>query len=81
MENKCPDKALRMSGMNLNLCILRMLEDTISLGAAYIDLVAPMNIASLRGMDTLSRQTMLKFFGLSSKTGVALKKTPGILYF
>ena len=79
MENKCPDKTLRMCGMNL--CILRMLEDTISLGAAHTDSAAPMNIASLRGMDTLSSQTMSKFFSLSSKTGVALKKKVGILYF
>ena len=27
MESKCPDEILRMRGINLNLCILRMLED------------------------------------------------------
>ena len=36
MENKCPDETSRMRGMNLNLCILRMLEDTFSLGAAQM---------------------------------------------
>ena len=34
MESKCPDETLCMRGMNLNLCILRMFEDTFSLGAA-----------------------------------------------
>ena len=28
MESKCSDETLRMRGMNLNMCILRMLEDT-----------------------------------------------------
>ena len=32
MESKCPDETLRMRGMNL--CILRMLEDTVSRDAA-----------------------------------------------
>ena len=32
--NGCPDESLRMRGMNLNLCILHMLEDTLSHGAA-----------------------------------------------
>ena len=36
MESKCPDETLRKRGMNMNLCILRMLEDTFSLGAARI---------------------------------------------
>ena len=30
-----PDEKLRMRGMDLNLCILRMFEDTFSLGTAY----------------------------------------------
>ena len=28
METKCSEETLRMRGMNLNQCILRMLEDT-----------------------------------------------------
>ena len=36
MEIKCPDETLRMRGMNLNMCILSMLEDTFSLDAAHI---------------------------------------------
>ena len=36
MESKCPDEALRMCVINLNLCLLRMLEDTFSLGAAHL---------------------------------------------
>ena len=36
MEHKCPDETLRMRGMNPNLCILRMLEDTFLLGAAHV---------------------------------------------
>ena len=36
MESKCPDEILRMRGMNLNLRVLRMLEDTFSLGEAHI---------------------------------------------
>ena len=35
MESKFPDETLRMRGMRLNLCILRMFKDT-SLGAAHI---------------------------------------------
>ena len=35
MENKCPDKTLCMCGMNLNLCILRMFEDTFSLDTIH----------------------------------------------
>ena len=31
MVSKYPDETLCMRGMNLNLCFLRMLEDTISL--------------------------------------------------
>ena len=34
MESICPDQTLR--GMNLNLCILRMLEEIYLLGAAHI---------------------------------------------
>ena len=34
-ESKCSDEILRMYGINLNLCILRMLEDTFLLGAAH----------------------------------------------
>ena len=30
MEQKCPDESLRMRRMNLNLRILRMVEDTFS---------------------------------------------------
>ena len=36
MENKFPDETLHMRGMNLNLCILRMFEDTFSLGAVQM---------------------------------------------
>ena len=37
MGSKCPDEALRMRGINLNLCILRMFEDIFFLfDAAYI---------------------------------------------
>ena len=32
MESKYPDETLRMRGMNLNLCISRMFEDTFSRG-------------------------------------------------
>ena len=35
MENKCPDETLHVREMNLNLWILRMLEETFSLGTAY----------------------------------------------
>ena len=34
MENKCPNKTAR-ARMNLNLCVLRMFEDTVSLGEAH----------------------------------------------
>ena len=33
MESKGMDDTLRMRLMDLNMCILRMLEDTFSLGA------------------------------------------------
>ena len=36
MESKCPDKTLRMRDMNLNLCMLRMREDTFSLEVAQV---------------------------------------------
>ena len=37
MDSKCPDETLLMCGMNLNLCILHMLEDTLLLlGTAHI---------------------------------------------
>ena len=36
MESKCQDETLRMQGMNLNLCILHMSEDTSPLGVARI---------------------------------------------
>ena len=36
MESDCLDKTLRMREMNRNMCILRMLEDTFSHGAANI---------------------------------------------
>ena len=36
MGNKCPDQTLRMRGVNLNLYILSMFEDTVLLGAARI---------------------------------------------
>ena len=36
VESKRPDDTLRMRGVNLNLFILRMLEDTYSLGAAHL---------------------------------------------
>ena len=35
MESKCPHETLRIPGMNLNMCILRMLDDTCSLGTAH----------------------------------------------
>ena len=34
MMSKCPDESLRMRGMDLFMCILRMLEDTFTLGVA-----------------------------------------------
>ena len=34
MESNCPDDFLRMRGINLNMCILRMFEDTFLLDAA-----------------------------------------------
>ena len=34
--DKCPDKTLAMREMNLNRCILRMIEDNFFLGAAHI---------------------------------------------
>ena len=34
--SKDPDDTLRMRIINLNLCMLRMLEDTFSLDAAHI---------------------------------------------
>ena len=40
MESKCPDETLCMHEMNLNMCILRMLEDTFSLGAAQIIIIS-----------------------------------------
>ena len=36
MESKCQDETLRMQGVNLNLCILHMSEDTSPLGVACI---------------------------------------------
>ena len=36
MERKCMDETLGLHGMNLNLCLLCMLEDIFSLGAAHI---------------------------------------------
>ena len=36
MDSKCPDTTLRMRRMYLNLCILRMLEDTFSFQAATL---------------------------------------------
>ena len=36
MENKCPDETLHMRRVNLSLCILRMLEDNFSFGAALL---------------------------------------------
>ena len=36
MESKYPVKSLRMRGMNLNRCILRMFEDTFLLGATQM---------------------------------------------
>ena len=36
MESKYPDEKLLMRAMNLFLCILRMLEDVFSIGAAYM---------------------------------------------
>ena len=33
---KCQDGTLGMRGMNLNLCILRMLEDTFLLGVTHM---------------------------------------------
>ena len=43
-----PDQTWRVRGMNLNLCILRTLEDTISLGAAkcWYSLEVPLKGAS-----------------------------------
>ena len=39
MEPNCMDENLRMRGMNLNHWIVRMLEETISLGMAYINML------------------------------------------
>ena len=36
MKSKYPDETLRMRWINLNLCILCMLEDTFSLGVSQI---------------------------------------------
>ena len=36
MEIKFSDDIVHMCGMNLNMCILRMLDDTFSLGAAHM---------------------------------------------
>ena len=36
MESKYPDETLHMYRMNLNLCILRMFEDTFSLDVAHV---------------------------------------------
>ena len=38
MECKGPDKTLRTRGMNLNLCIFHLFEDTVLLGTAHIDI-------------------------------------------
>ena len=38
-DDKCPEETLCMSEVNLNPCILRMFEDTFSLGAALIVLL------------------------------------------
>ena len=37
MESQCHDDTLRTRGTNSNLCILRMLEDTFSLGAVQLN--------------------------------------------
>ena len=37
MVSKCLDDTLHVHGLNLNLCILRMLENTFLLGAAQIE--------------------------------------------
>ena len=36
VESRCPDETLRVRGINLNQCILRMFEDTFSLCAAHM---------------------------------------------
>ena len=36
MESKCREESLRMRGMNLNPCILRMFEDTLSPRVVHI---------------------------------------------
>ena len=38
-ENKSPDENMRMRGLNLYLCILRMFGDTYSLGVANVILI------------------------------------------
>ena len=53
IESKCPDETLRMRWMNLNLCILRMLEDTCSLGAAQ------MKIKQVSSSSTIERRTQI----------------------
>ena len=39
-EEQCPDETLCMRRINLNLCILRMLDGTFSLGAAEIMVIS-----------------------------------------
>ena len=36
LESKCTDETAHARGVNLNLCILRMFEDAVSLGTALI---------------------------------------------
>ena len=59
MESKCPDETLRMRGMNLNLCILRMLEDTFLLGAAQLVLVI-LREKTLNALDLMSYEVEVK---------------------
>ena len=36
IDGICPDEILRMLGISLNLCLLRMLEDTFTHGASQL---------------------------------------------
>ena len=43
MESKCSDETFSVHRMNLNLCILHMIEDAISLDMAHISSFQPMH--------------------------------------
>ena len=51
-----PNETLRMRGMNLNLCILRMLEDTFSLEAAQLSLRSKLSYSFQKLFSFTNRQ-------------------------